>query len=371
MKIADIEVRLCRSTDVPAMPRSYGMRSGGTSKFEFLVVTMTTDDGLAGRSLGFAGRGVEAAGAVAAQALKPYFLGRDPLAREKHWREFRTYDRWWHHVPIYSYGPFDICLWDIAAKAAGLPLYRLLGEFRDKVPVYASSFVLPDPESYARQALEVKNRGWHGYKLHPPGDLKFDLAAYRACREAVGPDFTLMADPVAAYNHEQALRVGRELERLNYHWFEEPLFDVDFHGLRKLAAQLDIPICGTEVVAGSHYSTAECIATQVVDIVRTDVSWKGGVTPVMKTAHLAESFGVQCELHTAIYHPLEMVNLHCCCAISNCEFFELLYPLEAMNPAMRTPIDIDAEGYAHPPQTPGIGVDFDDDLIERATIAIM
>jgi L-alanine-DL-glutamate epimerase-like enolase superfamily enzyme len=98
----------------------------------------------------------------------------------------------------------------------------------------------------------------------------------------------------------------------------------------KLTSALDIPVIGTEVLQGSHYLTAECIASGVIDMVRTDVSWKGGVTPVMKTAHLAESFGVQCELHTTIYHPLEVVNLHCCCAISNCEFFELLYPLSYM-----------------------------------------
>jgi L-alanine-DL-glutamate epimerase-like enolase superfamily enzyme len=76
----------------------------------------------------------------------------------------------------------------------------------------------------------------------------------------------------------------------------------------------------------------------------------------MKTAHLAESFGVQCELHTTIYHPLEVVNLHCSCAISNCEFFELLYPLTYMEFGMKNKLDIDAEGYARPPQRPGIGV---------------
>ena len=228
--------------------------------------------------------------------------------------------------------------------------------------------VLEAPEAYAKQALEVKQRHWHAYKLHPPGDYEFDLKAYRLCREAVGSDFKLMADPVAAYNHEQALRMGRELERLNYYWLEEPLFDVDFNGLRKLSAQLDIPICGTEVLVGSHYSTAECIATGVVDIVRTDVSWKGGVTAVMKTAHLAESYGVQCELHTTIYHPLEIVNLHCCCAISNCEFFELLYPLSHLDFGMKNQINIDPEGFAHPPETPGIGVDFDWDFIDKCTI---
>lgn len=369
MKITDVEIRLCRNQGIPV--EEIGMRAGGASAFEFLVITLRTDEGLQGHSFGFAGRGVEAAGHVAAQSLRPFFLGKDPFARERHWQEFRTYDRWWHHVPIYSYGPFDICLWDIAGKAAGQPLYRLLGEFRRQVPVYASSFVLPAPEAYADQALRVKAQGWHAYKLHTPGPVEFDLEAYRLCREAVGPDFKLMADPVGAYSYDQALRVGRELEHLNYYWFEEPLFDTDYHGLRKLAAQLDLPVCGVEVLHGSNYSAAECIATGVVDIVRSDVSWKGGVTAVMKTAHLAESFGVRCEVHTAIYHPLEIVNLHCCCAISNSEFFELLYPVEAMAIGMKQPIRIDEAGFAHPPDAPGIGVEFDWDFVEQCTIAVL
>lgn len=369
MIINSIEIRLCRNTR-EAMSDSE-MRAGGKSSFDFLVISMRTDEGIEGHSFGFAGRGSEMAGTIAATALKPFFLGKNPFLREKHWQEFRTYDRWWNHVPIYSYGPFDICLYDIAAKVADLPLYKVLGAYRDQVPVYASSFVLSTPEKYAEQALEVKNRGWHAYKLHPPGKLEFDLAAYRACRDAVGADFKLMADPVAAYSHEQALRVGRELERLNFYWLEEPLFDVDFHGLRKLTAKLDIPICGTEVLAGSHYSTAECISSGVVDMVRTDVSWKGGVTPVMKTAHLAEAFGMRCELHTTIYHPLEIVNLQCCAAISNCEFFELLYPLSYMDFGMKRKINIDGQGYAHPPEEPGIGVEWDWDFIDGCTSKVL
>jgi L-alanine-DL-glutamate epimerase-like enolase superfamily enzyme len=254
MAISSIEIRVCRNAR-ESMSDSE-MRIGGRSSFDFLVISMKTSEGIEGNSFGFAGRGAEMAGESAASALKPFFLSKDPLAQEKHWQDFRMYDRWWNHVPIYSYGPFDICLYDIAAKAAGLPLYRLLGSYRDKVPTYASSFVLPTPDDYARQALEVKSRGWHAYKLHPPGKIDFDLKAYRACRDAVGPAFKLIADPVAAYSHEEALRVGRELARLNYYWLEEPLFDVDFQGLRRLTAKLDIPIIGTEVLAGSHYSTA-------------------------------------------------------------------------------------------------------------------
>ena len=146
MLIRSVEVRVCRN---PGETTSQdGMRAGGNSNFEFLIVSMKTDSGIEGHSLGFAGRGANMAGAIAASALKPFFEGKDPLFREQLWQDFRTYDRWWNHVPIYSYGPFDICLWDIAGKLCGLPLYKLLGAYRDKIPVYASrlySQPLPAP----------------------------------------------------------------------------------------------------------------------------------------------------------------------------------------------------------------------------------
>jgi L-alanine-DL-glutamate epimerase-like enolase superfamily enzyme len=369
MKITDIEIRLCRHEE--SIMSDGELRDSHKSDLNFLIITMKTDAGVEGVSMGFAGMGADMAGYIAEQSLKPFFLGKDPLAREKHWYDFRRYDRVWHLTPIYSYGPFDIALWDIAGKVANMPLYQLLGYFREKVPAYVSSLFLSSPQDYADQALEFKKQGFHGYKLHPSSDYHEALESYKLCRKVIGddPSYKLMADPVTAHNHyEEALRMGRELEKLDYYWFEEPLFDVDFHGLRRLARDLDIPIAGTEVLAGSHYSTAECITSGVVDIVRSDVSWKGGITALMKTATLAESFGVRCEVHTAIYPALEIVNLHCCCAISNCEFFEALIPGSLMALGIKNPIHIDDEGYAHPPKGAGLGIEWDWDFIDNATI---
>lgn len=369
MKITDIEIRVCKNRHSTIDQNA--LRSSGKSDLDYLVITLKTDEGFEGTSFGFAGKGAEMAGQISATSLKPFFLEKNPLAREQHWQEFRTYNRTWHLVPIYAYGPFDIGLWDIAGKVADLPVYQLLGSFREKVPVYASSLFLPTPEAYAEEALHAKTQNLHGYKLHPPGTFKEDLEAYRLCREAVGPDFKLMADPVAVYSYQEALRIGRELEKLDYYWFEEPLMDEDYLGLKKLREKLDIPIAGTEVQAGSHYSTAQAIAAGSIDIVRTDVSWKGGITPVMKTAHLAEAFGMPCELHTTIYHALEVVNLHCACAIANCEFLEILFPTSLMDFGMESKLEIDNQGYAHPPQKPGVGIDYDWDFIDNATIAIL
>jgi L-alanine-DL-glutamate epimerase-like enolase superfamily enzyme len=369
MKITSVEVRCCRRGADKFKEGAF--RTGDFRGFDFLVVTITTDDGLSASSFGFAGRSAEGAGKLIADSLRPFLLGRDPRDREKAWHEFRVADRWWGHLPIYAYGPFDTCLWLLCAQAAEQPLYKYLGAYRDEVPVYVSSMVLPSVDAYAEEALQAKAQGLKGYKLHTPG-IRFDqdLAAHRLVREVVGPEFTLMSDPVSCLNLEQAIRFGRELERLDYYWFEEPLYDEDIHALRELSRTLQIPIVGTEVIAKHLYSIAECIATRVVDRVRADVSWTGGVTGVMKTARLAEAFGVNCEVHTSIFHPLDMVNLHCCAAIKNCDFFELLYPIDSFAFGLKGNLPI-KNGIAHLPDKPGLGIELNWDEIDACTVLVV
>lgn len=368
MRITSVEVRACRRGAERFGASAH--RTGDFQGFEFLVVTVCTDAGLSASMLGFAGRSAQGAGRLIADSMRPFLLGRDARDREKAWHDFRVADRWWGHLPIYAYGPFDVCLWLLGAQQAGQPLAKYIGAYRDEVPIYASSMVLGSAQAYGEQAAAAQRQGLAGYKLHPPGrSWAEDLAAHEAARAAVGPDYCLMSDPVASFNLEQAIRFGRELERMNYHWLEEPLFDEDVHALRELTRVLDIPVVGTEVIAKHPYSVAECISTRVVDRVRADVSWTGGITGVLKTARLAEAFGVNCEVHTSIFHPLEVVNLHCCAAIRNCEFFEVLYPIEdfAFGLAGELPIE---GGVARVPTGPGLGMELDWDEIDRCTVAV-
>ena len=140
--------------------------------------------------------------------------------------------------------------------------------------------------------------------------------------------------------------------------------------LQELAAhhrkQLDIPIIGGETLNKRPYSLAEYISTRAIDMVRADVSWSGGITGTMKTAHLCESFGMQCEIHTAIFHPLELGNLHVCAAIKNCEYFELLVPTHLFNVGLTEDIQIE-NGMAKLPDKPGLGIDLDWDFIDNNT----
>ena len=102
------------------------------------------------------------------------------------------------------------------------------------------------------------------------------------------------------------------------------------------------------------------------DIVRADVSWKDGITGTLKIAHLAEAFGLNCEIHTTTMNYMDLVNLHVSCAIKNCEYFEYFVPEENYTLPMKGKLPIDEHGIIHVPQGPGVGAELDWDLIEKS-----
>ena len=108
------------------------------------------------------------------------------------------------------------------------------------------------------------------------------------------------------------------------------------------------------------------IAQHAADIVRADVSWKDGITGTLKIAHLAEAFGLNCEIHTTTMNYMDLVNLHISCAIKNCEYFEYFVPEENYTLPMKGKLPIDEHGIIHVPQGPGVGAELDWDLIEKS-----
>lgn len=368
VKITGLDIRCCRNDG--ANIAGGKMRDGQPlNGMEFLVYTLRTHDGQSASMFGFAGRSALGAGHLAVSSLRPFLLGRNALDREEIWHDWRVADRWWHHLPIYAFGPVDCCLWLLGAQAADQPLWRYIGGAKARIPVYASSLVLDDAEAYVAEALAVQTAGMKAYKIHPLGrSLDEDIEIHQAVRDAVGDSFTLMSDPVAPYTLEQALRFGRALEAMNYAWLEEPLPDENFSALKELTRVLDIPVVGTEVLAKHPYSVAECIAQRVTDAVRADVSWTGGVTGALKTARLAEAFHMNCELHTTIFHPLEMVNLHLCGAVKNNSYFEVLWPMETFQFGLDRPLPI-KDGIATLPTEAGLGAELDWEFIDNCTLA--
>ena len=368
MKVTDVTLTLFGWDDIPTT--TYGRHTGRfAGKSQLGLLTIRTDDGVEGHAfLGSAMRGAHLDGESLIQQLKPVVMGQDPLERE------RLYQALWYRNRSTTYraiGAMDVALWDIAGKVAGLPLHRLLGSYRDRVPAYASSAVLASKEAYAEEAARFKSQGWTAYKIHPPTDPPADMEICRAVRDAVGDGFTLMLDPTWAYQYPEALRVGKAIEQLGYYWYEDPLADDDLYNYVKLKRQLAIPILATEYSPGGFTAFAPWLMARATDFLRGDVAVKGGITSLVKTAHLAEAFHLNFEVHHGGNSLNNVANLHVIMAIKNCEFFEVLLPAAAQKYGLAEDIEIDARGLVHAMKGPGLGAAIDFGLIERKKIAVL
>ena len=149
-----------------------------------------------------------------------------------------------------------------------MPIHRLLGTCRDRIPAYASSAYLATPEDYADEALGFRSKGWTAYKIHPHTVPKEDIEICQVMRNAVGKDMVLMLDSMWSYTYEDALRVGRAIEALDYLWYEDPLAEDDIYNYVKLKSKLDIPILSTEWAPGRFYGMAQWIQQGATDMLR-------------------------------------------------------------------------------------------------------
>lgn len=335
--------------------------------WDYGVAKITTTDGVEGLATFWASRSGAVTEGYLRDVIAPVILGRNITEREKIWHDFWNIDRHGAFFPVFLPGPIDVALWDAAAKTADLPLHRFIGSYRTSLPVYASSLWLETVDEYVEEALRYKARGFKAYKIHPCGPSAMDMKIHKAVRDAVGPDMVLMSDPVAEYTLAEAIKVARQLEDLNFHWFEEPFRDYELDKYAKLSAAVDIPIAGTETTRGGPWGIAQAIKSDAVDIVRADVSWKAGITGTLKSCHLAEAHGLNCELHTTTMGPMDIGNLHVSCAVRNCEYFELFVPETTFQVPMKQSYHdfIDANGDIHVPEGPGLGIDIDWDLVEN------
>ncbi len=367
MKIEDVSVTLWKWGDIPPTRYTKTVSSSRSRSTKMGLVRIAADDGLVGHAfLGSALGSGERDAQVLINALKPMLMGQDPLARERLWQSMMRRTRGTLVRPI---GAVDVALWDLAGMAAGIPVHRLIGSFRNEVPAYASSAVLDSPEEYADEAVRLKESGWTAYKIHPPGVPEQDTKICRAVRKAVGDDYRVMLDSTWSYDYPQALRVGKEVEELGFYWYEDPLVEDDIYNYVKLKSQLRIPILATEFPAAGPTSYAPWVTSQATDYLRGDVALKGGLTSCLKTAHLAEAFHMNYEVHHGGNSLNNVANLHLIMAIPNCEYFEVLLPGSAQKHGLVQDIDIDEKGMVQAFDEPGLGATIDFDLIQSSKIA--
>jgi L-alanine-DL-glutamate epimerase-like enolase superfamily enzyme len=346
MRIAHVEGHRVR---IPGADPPYAWRRGllgGFPEREGGVLRIVTDDGAEGAALApRPGAGVFLEDFVA-RVLREELTGADPLQREWLWHRMWEIDRT-EELPIYVLGLVDVALWDLAGRAAGRPVWELLGAFRTEIPAYASTATFASTEEYLDVATQCLALGYPAIKLHAWGDAREDAALCLALREHVGDAVPLMYDGSAGFDLPDAVYLGHALADAGYLWYEEPIREFNVTAYKWLAERVRVPLCVAETSDGAHMDTADFIAAGAASFVRTSAELRGGITGAMRTAHLADAFRLRAEVHGP-----GLPSQQLCMAIGNTTYYESLVTSTtvARDPA------VDERGLVHAPRHAGIGL---------------
>lgn len=304
-------------------------------------------------------------------------VGTDPFQVGAFWSDHMSGQR--AGMAGHGASGLEIALWDIIGKATGQPVYKLLGAQRDRLLVYAATSRILDVDAHVQQVQALQAQGFKAVKLrlHRPDPWE-DLAVVEAVREAVGDDLILLVDAnqnnasegYRYWSRQTALKIARELEMLDIYFLEEPLPRTDIEGLADLAATVDMFIAGGEHVP-TFYDWRAYVLQDAYDILQPDLVMGGnmGITGVRKVADFAEAFGRLIVPHVLLAQsnlPLCLApTLHAMAAVQNCPMVEFPYdpPIlttETTQPCVEAPFRLTDDGYLMLPQTPGLGVAFDE-----------
>ncbi len=335
--------------------------AGRLNHLVVLLVRLDTDAGLRGLGFAYALQGSgRALLAVAEDDLPPVVLGEDPLDHERlaaraYWR-LQTVGR--RGLVAQAYSAIDLALWDLKGKAAGLPLYKLLGGARESAPAYGSdtAWLWMSPEQILDASRPYLDQGLMGIKVKVGADPEADADRLTRIREGLGDDAWLAVDANERYDFGTALAMGHFFEdEIGADWFEEPISCEDVAGHARLKARLEIPIAAGEMLFGAD-EFAAYLEQGALDVVQPDVTRLGGLTAWLKVAALAERH------HRPLSpHLLPEVGVHLCCglpAVTSVEYMPWLWPLWLEPPRL-------VEGKLVPPARPGLGLEVNPEALEK------
>lgn len=320
-----------------------------------LLAWIQTTDGAEGFGLSYSKRAGGPALHAHAREIAPELLGEDPSDIGRLWDKLQ-----WAGasvgrggLAVQAIAAFDVALWDLKAKRAGLPLAKLLGAYRDGVRCYNTSggFLSVPAEEAVANAQAALASGVGGIKLkvgHP--DPRVDIERVELARKRLGDDVALMVDANQQWDRPTALRMGRRLEPYNLVWIEEPLDAFDAQGHADLARALDTPVATGEMLTSvaEHWRLLEAGAA---DILQPDAPRVGGISQFMKVSALADHMGVPIAPHFAME-----LHLHLAAAQpreSWVEHFDWLEPLFNERLELR-------DGRMLIPSRPGLGLTVSD-----------
>ncbi len=317
-----------------------------------LFAEIQTESGHHGLGLSYSKRAGGPGQYAHAKEIAPVLLGEDPSDIGKLWNKLcwagASVGR--SGLAIQAIAAFDVALYDLKARRAGLPLAKLLGSYRDSVPCYNTSggFLHTPLPQLLENAAASRARGIGGIKLKVgQPDHRLDLERVAAVRQHLGDDAPLMIDANQQWDRAKAQRMCCNFESYGLVWIEEPLDAYDHEGHAALAAAFDTPIATGEMLT-SVAEHGELIRHRAADTLMPDAPRVGGITPFLKIAAQAEQAGVMLAPHFAME-----LHVHLAAAYAGAdpwvEHFDWLEPL--FNERLQI-----ADGRMRVPDRPGLGL---------------
>lgn len=374
MKITKVEAFLISEK----LQNPWVMGLGTARKRDELIIRVHTDEGITGLGSSYHAHTPHAIKALIDSKLGPLIVGQNPLQIQALWEKMFFGSIHLGSAGIQALAGIDIALWDIMGKAAGQPVYRLLGggdEATDRGPkltAYVGCQTLgirADLDSLAAEARSYVERGFKAVKARGGAGVNLDIAAIEAIRDAVGPDVDVMIDTNARYSWPEAVRLAKELQKFNTFWLEDPFdFTIAYH--RDEAARLR-SMCFTPIASGGNVFTRfdfkDLAMKGGVDFLTPDVVKSGGISECMKIAAMASAFNVVIATHT--YNGLtQIANLHFAAAIPAHIRGHVEWDPNEVN-AFRDDLVFPAvqveAGVLEVPNGPGLGVELSEAALEQ------
>jgi L-alanine-DL-glutamate epimerase-like enolase superfamily enzyme len=332
---------------------------GGLAKQ--ILVRLSTDDGLIGWGECFAYGAPLAVCNVVEEALAPLVLGQDPMHIEQLTRSMHQALMIWGRrgLGMFAISGVELALWDLVGKARRAPVYELLGGLvQPNARAYASLLRYPSPSDVGRAVATMVARGYTAVKLH-----QVDVESVSVAREAVGDGIALMLDANCPWGVEEAIRIGRRLERYDLHWLEEPVWPPeDYPGLARVRAAVRIPIASGENDATVH-GFAALLAAGAADIVQPSMTKVGGLGEMKKIAALAAAANATLVPHSFYFGPGLAATLHVAASTPGVPFVEFP-PGELEAPLVADPIRCTG-GLVSVSDRPGLGADPNPEILAR------
>jgi len=352
----------------------------GVATFTRMTTTLVearSDDGLVGYGECLARYSPRIWAAMVEDLLAPLVVGADPFDTERLWtrmfRDLRSFSGHSRGMLVEGIAGVDTALWDLKARALGVPLHALLGgAVRTDLATYASSVMVRERRQMERDAATLVEQGFRGLKVKVGIGVGDDTANVRAIRRVVGDRVDLMLDANGAYQAADAIDLARRVEDLRIAWLEEPVVADDFEGYERIRAAVSIPLAAGEAEF-TRFGVRDLLARRVIDVLQPDVARSGGISETLKIIGLAGAHHVAYAPHVGFSAAVCVAaTLHLAAAASNFLTYECIYTANPLREDLIiAPVGGPGQlvdGQIPVPGGPGLGIDLDPDAVARYRI---